>query len=108
MNLNEYQDAALETAVFADDLSIIYPCMGLANEAGEVLGKVKKALRDNNREFDEETCRKIADELGDVAWYLAASARGVGFTLDQICQMNIDKLRDRKERNVIHGSGDNR
>jgi hypothetical protein len=50
----------------------------------------------------------IAKELGDVLWYLGQASREVGYTLDQVALMNLEKLTSRKERGVLHGSGDNR
>lgn len=108
MELNEYQKKALETKVYGSGNDIIYPALGLTNEAGEVSGKIKKVLRDNNGVFNIENKRKIADELGDVLWYLAACAEDLGYSLNEIAEMNIDKLLSRRERGVIQGSGDNR
>jgi len=50
----------------------------------------------------------IAKEIGDVLWYIAADARDLGFTLEEIAKMNIEKLESRQKRNVISGSGDDR
>lgn len=109
MNFQEYQDFAVVSAIYnPDKYSIIYPAIGLGNEAGEVLGKVKKVLRDNDGNFTEEWKTKIADEMGDVLWYLASLAHDLGTSLEAIAKMNIDKLADRRARNVIGGSGDNR
>lgn len=106
--LNEYQQAALETAVYPAEQRIIYPALGLTGEAGEVSDKVKKVLRDNGGDFDEERRRQIAMELGDVLWYVAVMARDIGFSLSQIAAMNIDKLTSRKLRGKLHGNGDDR
>lgn len=106
MQINSYQDAALETAQYTD--SIIYPALGLTGEAGEVADKVKKVLRDNNGQFSDERKADIAKELGDVLWYVANMAYDLGYTLEEIAQMNINKLRSRAQRGVLGGSGDNR
>ena len=75
MTLNEYQNHALETAIYPEKFRIIYPALGLAGETGEVDDKIKKVIRDNKGDFsDEETRKAIALELGDVAWYLAEVA----------------------------------
>lgn len=108
MDFNEYQDKAVATAIYGAGNVVIYPALGLANEAGEVLGKIKKVLRDKNGEFTEETNKAIGDEIGDVLWYMAALCRDLNIQLDDVAQNNIYKLLDRQSRNVIQGSGDNR
>lgn len=108
MELNEYQKEALVTATFSEVVKIVYPTLGLNGEAGEVAEKVKKVIRDNNGDFSREKCVEIAKELGDCAWYLAVLAHGIGYTLEEICEMNIAKLRSRQQRGMIHGNGDNR
>ena len=102
MTLNEYQQHALETAIYPDERRIIYPTLGLTGEAGEVADKVKKVIRDCREEFTDEKRR------GDVLWYCATLARDLGYELDEVAQMNVDKLRSRMQRNIISGSGDNR
>ena len=106
--LNEYQQHALETAQYPKDWRIIYPTLGLTGEAGEVSDKVKKVIRDHDNKFDRETCEAIAYELSDVLWYCATLAYDLGFTLQEIAEMNYEKLSSRKRRGVIHGDGDNR
>ena len=108
MTLNEYQEGALSTAIYPESRKIIYPTLGLTGEAGEVSDKVKKVIRDNNDEFTDERKRQIALELGDVLWYAASLAHDLGYTLDEVAQMNLDKLASRMQRDKIHGSGDNR
>lgn len=108
MKVNDYQAAALTTAVYPEDKRIIYPALGMCGEAGEVADKVKKVIRDNNQDFTEEKKREIAKEIGDVLWYCATLAHDLGFSLEEIAQMNIEKLQSRKERGMLSGSGDNR
>lgn len=108
MTLNDYQNGALVTAVYPKEQHIIYPTIGLAGEAGEVADKVKKVMRDNGSNFDAESRRQIALELGDVAWYVATLAHDIGYTLEEVCQMNLTKLASRQQRNKLHGSGDER
>ena len=108
MTLNEYQQHALETANYPDERRIIYPTLGLTGEAGEVADKVKKVIRDCREEFTDEKRREIVKEIGDVLWYCATLARDLGYELDEVAQMNVDKLRSRMQRNIISGSGDNR
>ena len=108
MNLNEYQQKALETAIYPQEFKVIYPALGMAGEAGEVADKVKKIIRDNNGKISEEKALEIAKEVGDVLWYCATMAKDLGFDLETIAQMNYDKLRSRQERGKIGGNGDNR
>lgn len=108
MLFDDYHKEAMKNKVYGYGDNIIYPTLGLGNEAGEVQGKVKKVLRDKDGNFDDESKKAIADELGDVLWYLTAVADDLGFSLDTIAQMNITKLTSRRERGVIKGSGDNR
>ena len=106
MNFSDYQAQAVKTAIYNHE--IIYPALGLANEAGEVLGKIKKVLRDNDGDFTPEMSKAISDEIGDVLWYIAALSRDLGVPLEQIAQSNLDKLNSRMARGVLGGSGDNR
>lgn len=108
MTLNEYQRAALETALYPSEQKIIYPTLGLAGESGEVADKIKKVLRDRHGVFDVTTRTEIAKELGDVLWYVAVLSNDIGYTLDEIGKMNNEKLQSRKRRGVIGGEGDNR
>ena len=108
MTLNEYQQKALETAVYPQEYKVIYPALGLTGEAGECYNKEKKVIRDNNGEFTIEKKVEIAKEIGDVLWYCATLANDIGFDLETIGQMNYDKLHSRQERGMLHGSGDNR
>lgn len=117
MELNKYQEEALKTAIYPKAWAIIYPALGLAGEAGEVDDKIKKIIRDGGYEnidvFDGlwvsgDKGKEIAKELGDVLWYLSVMAHELGYSLEEIAQLNIDKLKDRQKRGVLCGSGDNR
>lgn len=113
MTLNEYQENAAKTANYGFE-GQEYTLLGLVNEAGECAGVIKKYIRGDydNPENDgiayEVAREKLSKELGDVLWYLAMCAKEFKFTLDEIAQMNLDKLSDRQERNVIKGNGDER
>ena len=91
---DDYQRAALRTAqadrLSADEL-LLNGVMGLCGEAGECIDLVKKA-RFQGHELDRE---KLAEELGDVAWYLAVAAHGLGIPLSSILEGNVEKLMKR-------------
>ena len=80
----------------------------MTGEAGEVADKVKKVIRDNKSQFTEEKKMEIAKEIGDVLCYCAVLAHDIGFSLEEVGRMNIDKLKSRKKRGKLYGSGDNR
>ncbi len=90
MNFNEYQKLALRTANKDKDL-ILNAALGLAGESGEVADLIKKHLFQGH-ELNKE---KIIDELGDILWYIAIMAEGLGVEMEVIPTHNIDKLRKR-------------
>ena len=108
MDFDDYQTTAGKTALYRDAYRVTYPALGLASEAGEVAGKVKKVLRDRDGDFAPAQIAAIKDELGDVLWYIAALATDLGLSMDDIASDNIEKLRSRLERGVIQGDGDER
>jgi NTP pyrophosphatase (non-canonical NTP hydrolase) len=109
VNLNEYQAEASKTALGlakgeGDPYGgLVYCALALNGEAGEFAEKVKKAWRDGTRIGEAG-----ALELGDVLWYVAIAALNLGYTLEEIATLNVEKLRSRQDRNVLQGSGDTR
>lgn len=103
MNANEYQNWTRTTAIYPKDRALEYLGLGLTSEAGEVAGKLKKRIRDGGVDV-----MSLIDEIGDVYWYLARLCDEIGFSTESVLKRNFDKLEDRKNRNVIKGSGDNR
>ena len=109
MDFETYQTKSRKTASYpAIGHPVIYPTLGLANEAGEVAGKIKKVFRDKDGEISAETRQALQAELGDVLWYLAQVATELELSLDEIAEHNIAKLYDRLERGKIRGDGDDR
>lgn len=110
MQLNEYQRQANTFAIKNDDSQIDTTIMalGIAGEAGEVVDKWKKILAYHNGKVTDEDKAELAKEIGDTLWYLATFAERLELPLDEIAQQNITKLADRKQRNVVRGTGDNR
>lgn len=94
--------------VVTHNLDFVYPALALAEEAGEVAGKFAKAVRDESGNISTERKNAIEKELGDVCWFIAELCTIMGFSMEEVMQHNIDKLTDRKARNVLKGSGDNR
>ena len=109
MNFTDYQQKAKATAKYpVIGHGVIYPTLGLTNEAGEVSGKIKKVFRDKDGVISEETREALKAELGDVLWYLSQVATELNLSLDEIAEYNIAKLLDRQARGKIQGDGDNR
>jgi len=108
MQLDEYQSRANGTAIYPASVRLLYPCLGLAGEAGEVCDKVKKIFRDEGGVIEPEKRQEILKELGDVLWYIAAIARDLDADLSSVAAMNLQKLESRQARGVLGGSGDNR
>jgi len=109
MDFDNYQIKSRKTAGYpAIGHPVIYPVLGLANEAGEVAGKIKKVFRDKDGQISEETRQALKAELGDVLWYLAQVATELDLSLEEVAEHNIAKLYDRLERGTIRGEGDNR
>lgn len=109
MDLNDYQAAALQTAIYPNQgFDFTYPALGLVGEAGEVADKLKKVIRDNDGVITNPVRDAVAKELGDVLWYLAVLANELDYDLNTIAEDNLSKLLSRQERGVLSGSGDNR
>lgn len=106
--MNEYQEEASKTAIYPKPIGLAYVALGLAGEAGEIANKVKKVYRDNGGKLLPETRYDLADELGDVLWYVAAVASELDYDLETIADKNLQKLQSRQERGMLRGSGDER
>lgn len=112
MTINEYQKAALRTANGMSHKNILDKIMngalGLTGESGEVADMLKKHCYQGHA-LDTE---HVAKELGDIAWYIAFTADALGYDLETILQMNVDKLRKRypdgfsEERSIHRENGD--
>lgn len=112
MEMNEYQKQATTTAIYPEAGSgsvgaLSYLGLGLG-EVGEVQGKIKKIIRDNGGVVDEVARLDIAKELGDVLWYVALLADEIDMSLHTVGVLNLNKLADRRDRDVLVGSGDER
>lgn len=112
MDFNKYQKLAKKTDSYIKKNQVkklhplIYSALGLAGEAGEFVNKVKKLYRDKYGKLDKEAKQMLMFEVGDILWYVAKAARELGYPLDEVARMNIEKLASRYKRNLIHGSGD--
>lgn len=110
MTFDEYQKQALTTAINNKDplMDKTIWAMGISGEAGEVLEKWKKIVAYKDGEISEEDKLEIKKELGDVVWYVALLADSLDLSFDDVMQLNLSKLADRKKRGAQKGAGDNR
>jgi len=109
MNFTDYQTKARATAKYpVIGHGVIYPTLGLTNEAGEVAGKIKKIFRDKDGVIGEAEREALKSELGDVLWYISQVCTELDISLDEVAQANISKLLDRLARGKIQGDGDTR
>ena len=127
MTLNEYQNKAMTTCMPSSE-NFTYMFLNLVGEVGEFASKVAKAIRkervaigwkETTKEADENnlfpTCsfsewkemdEELKKEAGDILWQLSGLCSVMGWSLDDIAQMNLDKLAARKEAGTIDGNGD--
>jgi len=117
-----YQQDTGTTAIYPDaglysTLGVNYTILGLIGEAGEIANKWKKYYRDApsfandyvaHDDYYNDLRASIISELGDVLWYTSQLARELGVDLGDVAADNIRKLSDRKQRDKLHGSGDDR
>ena len=111
MLMNDYQAAARATAIYPNKgglHGLVYCALKLNGEAGEVAENVGKAIRDDRSLITADRREKLLHELGDVLWYIANTGAELDLTLEEIAAANLVKLNSRKERGVLHGSGDSR
>lgn len=93
MKINEYQNLAMRTKnpALSTEYQLINGALGLAGESGEIADIIKKHLMQGHP-LDIE---HVVKELGDVCWYIAETATAIGYDMETIMQMNIDKLKKR-------------
>lgn len=95
MELNDFQNLARRTekAVATNGADVTVPILGLAGEVGELLNEYKKRLRDGDAH--ERFADRVAEELGDIMWYVAATASKFDLTLEDVAERNVRKTRAR-------------
>lgn len=122
MELNDYQKRAMTTCMPSSE-NFSYMMLNLVGEFGELASKVAKAIRKEQLRIDSNQLviptssmvkmesfieGDVKSEIGDICWQVAGLCSVMGWTLEEVCQANLDKLTSRQGRGVIDGSGDNR
>jgi NTP pyrophosphatase (non-canonical NTP hydrolase) len=116
----EYQRRVSALLIEPEKSSIELQCIQLASEAGEVGGQYVKIMRLTHKLLKHqvenveaakipEMWEKVYKEVGDTLFYVAALCNSMGKSMEEIAEMNIEKLEDRKKRDVLtSGSGSDR
>lgn len=118
MKLNEYQEKAMTTCM-PSSANFSYMMLNLVGEVGEFASKVGKSIRKGRAEICNNRLSMIGDtdmlweqeqelkkEAGDCLWQLSGICSVLGWSLEEIAQINLDKLAARKEVGTIDGNGD--
>ena len=108
VNWADYYSGWVEKKIITSGVErLVENSLGLSGEIGEVHEKIKKLFRDNPDDVLKAN-KEIMKELGDVVYYATALANIYGRGLQEVLELNIQKLDDRQKRNKLRGSGDNR
>jgi NTP pyrophosphatase (non-canonical NTP hydrolase) len=97
-DFDTYQELALRTAsaesLASTSTMLNSAALGLSGESGEIADHIKKVMF-HGHPLDDVTRDKIAKEIGDILWYCAMGAQGIGVSLGEIARMNVEKLKKR-------------
>ena len=108
VNWADYYSGWVEKKIVTSGVErLVENSLGLSGEIGEVHEKIKKLFRDNPDDVLKAN-QEIMKELGDVVYYATALANIYGRGLQEVLELNIQKLDDRQKRGKLKGSGDNR
>lgn len=107
LTLDHYQELCRKYMVpELDDIKML--ALSVAEEGGEVAGKIKRIFRDQGGVVKTESLDAVVKEMGDVLWTVAMLADKLGVSFADVARANIDKLEGRYQRGTLKGSGDNR
>lgn len=119
MELKEYQKKAMTTCMPSSN-NFSYMFLNLVGEVGEFASKVAKHIRKDNMfigdnvlcgkwedvALSESSIEELKKEAGDILWQLSGLCSVMGWSLEDIAQINLDKLKARKAIGTIDGNGD--
>lgn len=115
MDLNEYQKQAMTTCMPSSN-NFSYMFLNLVGEVGEFASKVAKHIRKDKAGIDGDILsltgchhsdvEELMKEAGDCLWQLSGLCTVMGWSLEDVAQMNLDKLAARKVAGTIDGNGD--
>lgn len=125
MSLNDYQKKAMETCMPSSE-NFAYMMLNLVGEVGEFASKVAKQIRKDNITLggdiirsmvrpnsinfitnkNAEVINELMLEAGDILWQLSGLCSVMGWNLDDVAMLNLEKLKARKQAGTIDGNGD--
>ena len=82
--------------------NLYYSALGLASEAGEVAGEVKKVIRNDGNRLTDGRSQCILDELADVLWYVQGVCVATNSTVEELIDHLEEKLSDRMNQGTIN------
>lgn len=104
---NKYQELAERTMSCECGMAEMHALHGMASEVGELHSMYQKVYQ--GHEFDEEHAKK---EVGDILWFISEYCTAMGWQLEDVMKMNIEKLKARypegfeAERSLHRAEGD--
>mgnify|MGYP000311183050 CR=1 FL=1 len=101
-------DSWLTENIYKPQHDYLLQVLGICGEAGEIAEKMKKIVRDKEGKISEEDRKEILKEAGDVLWYISRLAQSLNSSIEEVAQINMEKVKSRKDRGAIQGEGDNR
>lgn len=113
LNFETYQKESKKTAIYQQHTdgrlgNLYYVTLGLMGEDGEIAEKIKKVIRDEGGEVNDEKKELLKKEIGDVLWYMAQLCTELDLEFEEVAQHNLEKLLSRQKRGKLQGSGDER
>ena len=102
------QQIADMRAATVEDTSALKALLALVAASGALAGLLKKSIRDEGGHLSATCEYRMKVEVERVLLLLAQLCRGHHLTLEGVTQANLNKLADRKQRDMLGGSGDRR
>ena len=81
--------------------------LGLNGEAAEFSEIIKKCIF-QGKEFDDDTHKRLKSELSDVMWYVAQGCIALNTSIDELCEINTNKLKERYPEGFSKDKSENR
>ena len=91
----------------AEPSRLMTAALGLNGEAAEFSEIIKKCIF-QGKEFDDDTHKRLKSELSDVMWYVAQGCIALNTSIDELCEINTNKLKERYPEGFSKDKSENR